>query len=72
MQSADNRPVQIRQEAAERVAAAKHAYLRSTNKLVFVAILLGALIGFGVGLLVAERWNNAPQVIVVPTEGIEV
>jgi len=67
-----DRPAQIRQEAAERVAQAIAAERRSTFKLIAVVFVLGALVGFGAGVLVMKQWGEGRLVIFVPLNGTEV
>tara|TARA_R100000005_G_scaffold75323_1_gene42502 strand:+ start:3330 stop:3548 length:219 start_codon:yes stop_codon:yes gene_type:complete len=66
-----DRPAQIRQEAADRVAQATAAHRRSTLKLIALAFILGALVGLGAGVLVMDRWQGQ-QVIFIPANGTEV
>ena len=73
MQSLDkDRPAQIRREAAERVAQAIAAERRSTIRLVVFVLVIGALVGFGAGVLVMKHWGEGRQVIFVPLNGTEV
>lgn len=69
---AQDRPAQIRQEAAERVAKAERAYGRTLHKLLALALVLGILIGFAAGILVADRWLSDRQVIFIPANGTKV
>jgi hypothetical protein len=48
MKPADNRPAQIRQEAADAVDNAQIALRRATIKLIAVTVLLVAWLGLGV------------------------
>lgn len=72
MKPADNRPAQVRQEAADRVAQATAAERRSLHKLIALAFILGALVGFGAGVLVMDRWGDGREVIFIPANGTEV
>ena len=69
MQSLDTgKPARAHQEATEAAKARR----RSLHKLLLIAVVMGALLGFAAGLLVADRWYGGREVIFVPTNGIEV
>lgn len=65
-------PARIRREAAERVAEAQRAYRRSWYALVVAALVLGAFLGFGAGLLIADHWSGGREVIFIPMDGTDV
>ena len=72
MKPADNRPAQIRQEVAERVARAQREDRRSLHKLMALTLALGIMIGLALGILVAERWIGGQEVIFIPANGVDV
>lgn len=65
-------PARIRREAAERVAEAGRQLRRSRYALLAVSLILGILLGFGAGLLVADVWHNGREVIFIPINGTDV
>tara|TARA_R110002110_G_scaffold107320_2_gene268488 strand:+ start:60132 stop:60341 length:210 start_codon:yes stop_codon:yes gene_type:complete len=66
MQSLDTgKPVRAHQEATE----AARARRRSLHKLLLIALVTGALLGFVAGLLVTDRWYGGQEVIFIPMDG---
>jgi len=62
-------PARMRREAAERVAKAKRNYRNSLCWLVGTAMLMGILIGYGAGLLLAHHWSGGRDVIFIQVDG---
>jgi hypothetical protein len=67
-----DKPARMRQEAAERLSKAHREDRRWLHKLMALSLALGIMIGFALGVMVAERWLSDRQVIVIPANGMKV
>ena len=72
MNKHDDLAARIRTQLEPYVAKLNDDNRRVTRKLVAAALVLGLVAGFGLGVLVADRWGGGREVIFIPMDGTDV